>query len=59
MFGINDPWIFLVYLLTILSTIGCVVYGIINWNKGKEHEKEEITEELKWQEEEEEINENL
>lgn len=32
--GIEDPWIWSVYILTILSTLLCIVYGIINWNKG-------------------------
>lgn len=32
--GISDPWVLSGYLLVILSTLLCVVYGIINWNKG-------------------------
>lgn len=31
--GIPDPWIFSGYLLCIISTILCVIYGFINWNK--------------------------
>ena len=31
--GILDPWVLAGYLLMILSTILCIVYGIINWNK--------------------------
>ncbi len=34
--GIKDPWVFLAYALTILSTLLCVVYGWINWKKGEE-----------------------
>lgn len=34
MFGIHDIWIILAYVLCILSAILCVVYGIVNWNKG-------------------------
>ena len=41
MLGLGDGWIFLAYLLCILSSIACVVYGAMNWNKGDE----EITEE--------------
>ena len=29
--GIEDPWI--VYVLIILSTLLCVVYGIVYWNR--------------------------
>ena len=34
--GIPDPWVLSGYLLVILSTLLCVVYGAINWNKGDE-----------------------
>jgi hypothetical protein len=37
----------------------CVVYGIINWNKGAENEDEQINEELIWEEEEHYIEDNL
>ena len=33
MFGIEDPGIWLAYLLIIVSTLVCVVYGVVNWNK--------------------------
>lgn len=32
-FGIEDPGIWGVYLGIILSTLLCIVYGIIYWNK--------------------------
>ena len=57
MLGINDPWIWGVYLLCILSTLLCIAYGLINWNKGAETEAEEATEELAWEEKEEEMQE--
>jgi len=47
--GIEDPWIWGVYLLCILSTVLCVSYGIANWNKGEELEKQEIMEEAAWE----------
>ena len=34
--GIPDPWVLSGYILVILSTLLCVIYGIINWNKGDE-----------------------
>ncbi|AXV38203.1 MAG: hypothetical protein CIT01_08330 [Methanobacterium sp. BRmetb2] len=52
MFGINDPWIWGAYILCILSTILCVVYGILNWNKGEEKEEKQIQEEIEWHEKE-------
>lgn len=36
--GIADPWIWGSYILCILATLLCVVYGIFNWNKGDEEE---------------------
>jgi len=39
--GIADPWVLLAYLLCILSALLCVVYGLINWNKGEEPVKQE------------------
>ena len=32
--GIEDPWIWGVYVGIILSTFLCIIYGIVNWNKG-------------------------
>lgn len=57
MLGIDDPVIIAVYLLCILSTLLCVAYGAINWNKGAEAEAEEAEEELAWEAEEEEMEE--
>ncbi len=55
--GINDPAIWGVYLLCIFSTLLCIIYGIINWNKGAELEAEEISEEIAWEAKEEEMQE--
>ncbi len=57
MLGINDPWILGVYLLCILSAVLCVIYGLINWNKGEEQEAKEISEEIAWEAGEEEMQE--
>jgi hypothetical protein len=59
MLGITDPWILIAYLLCILSTLACIVYGYLNWNKGGEIESAQITEEAKWEEGEAKINETL
>ena len=36
MLGFGDFSIFAAYSLCILSALACVIYGIINWNKGSE-----------------------
>lgn len=59
MLGIDDPWISFVYIANILAVLLCVVYGILNWNKGAENENEEIAEEQKWEEDEAKIDEML
>jgi len=41
--GIQDIWVWLAYILCILSTALCVVYGLVNWNKGEEPMKPEDT----------------
>ncbi|WP_168175711.1 symporter small accessory protein [Nautilia sp. PV-1] len=52
-----DTGVSLAFWLTILSALLCVVYGIINWNKGDEESNEVLL--AKWAEEEKEINEEL
>jgi len=55
MFGIEDPVIYIGYLLTVLSLILCVVYGAINWNNGEDLEETELDIDALWEEKEEEI----
>ncbi len=50
--GIPDPWAWSAYLLCILITLFCVIYGVLNWNSGGEDEEEQIMEEIRWEEEE-------
>ena len=33
MFGLSDPWIIVAYALSLVSTVLCVVYGALTWNK--------------------------
>ena len=57
MLGIDDFWVVLAYGLCCFSTLLCVVYGVINWNKGDEPVSEE---DVDWaKEEKEEIEETL
>ncbi|WP_370572831.1 symporter small accessory protein [Methanomethylovorans sp.] len=32
MLGIDDPQIWLAYLLCIGSALGCIIYGLVHWN---------------------------
>lgn len=59
MLGFKDFWIFLVYILCIASTLLCVVYGVLNWNKGKQEEDDQIKEETEWEKGEEELQKEL
>jgi hypothetical protein len=52
-----DLGVSLAFYLTLLSTLLCVVYGIINWNKGDEESNEVLLK--KWAEEEKKLNEEL
>jgi len=57
--GIYDPGVLSAYLLCIFSTLLCVIYGAINWNKEGETEEEEIGEEIAWEKKEEEMEEKM
>jgi len=59
MLGLGDFWIALAFVLTLLSSLLCVVYGAINWNRGDEPSKQEIAKEAQWEKEEREIDETL
>jgi hypothetical protein len=59
MFGIHDPWIISAYLACILSAVICVVYGLINWNRGGEDEVGQMSEEARWEETEREVESKL
>ena len=54
--GIDDPWVWSAYILTILSMLLCVIYGALNWNKGDEEEIE-VKEEMEWHKKEKEMEE--
>jgi hypothetical protein len=56
MLGIEDKGILAAYLLCIASTILCVIYGLINWNRGEEEIK---ADDVKWAVEEKKVDEEL
>ncbi len=57
MLGMGDFWISLVYVLCIASTLLCVIYGIVNWNKGADINEPEV--EKNWEDTERDITEKL
>jgi len=56
MLGIEDKSVLTAYLLCIASTILCVVYGLINWDRGEE---EPTPEDVHWATEETKVEEEL
>ena len=56
MLGLEDGWITSAYLLCLLSSLLCVIYGAINWNKG---ETAPSAEDQQWAREEAELDEEL
>ena len=36
MFGMEDPIIAFAWMGTILSMVGCVIFGAVMWNRGEE-----------------------
>ena len=59
MLGLDDPWIAAAYMLCLLSTALCVVYGAINWNRGDDAPEVPEAEEERWAEEEVKIEQEL
>ncbi len=53
--GIPDFWIWSAFILCIGSTLLCVIYGAINWNKGGTDESKQIAEEEQWDKQEKEV----
>jgi hypothetical protein len=49
MLGFADPWVAAAYLLSIVSALICLIYGVANWNKGDEPA---CAEDLRWAREE-------
>lgn len=45
MMGFTDGWIALAYILCICSALLCVIYGVLNWNRGVQDENMQASEE--------------
>ena len=57
--GISDVGIVGAYLLCFASTVACVVYGLLHWNKGADEEPLQIAEEVLWEKEQLKIDEDM
>lgn len=58
MLGLEGIMVPLGMILTLLSTLLCILYGIRNWHKGYITE-EEMTQEQQWKQEETKVEQNL
>ncbi len=56
MLGMGDSWVALAFVLCVLSSLLCVVYGVLNWNKGEEPPQQE---DAKWAAEEDKLEEEI
>lgn len=59
MLGFTDIWVFLGFVLTILCSLLCLIYGIMNWRKGVGEKDGDYREEIRWEKEEIELIEKL
>lgn len=56
--GLQDFWVFMAYLLCILSSILCVAWGVYYWNREPKNDEPE-SEVRHWAEEEDKVEEKL
>ena len=56
MLGIESKAVLTAYMLCLFSTLLCVVYGLINWNRGEE---EIEPDDVKWAVEEQKVEDEL
>lgn len=56
MLGIEDKGVVAAYLLCIASTVLCVLYGLINWNRGDDSVEPD---DVKWAVEEQKVEEKI
>jgi hypothetical protein len=56
MLGIEDKGVLAAYLLCIASTLLCVIYGVINWNRGDDSIEPD---DIKWVAEEQKVEDKM
>jgi hypothetical protein len=57
--GIEDKYVAAAYFLCVASTVLCVIYGLIMWNRGGEEAPEQQVEDVRWAQEEKKVEEEL
>lgn len=57
MLGIPDPWIWLAYILCLVSAFICLAYGAATWNSGGEEPVEQ--QDMEWAKHEDELDNTL
>ena len=58
MLGLGDFWVSIVFVFCVLSTVLCVVYGAVNWNKDGVTPGE-VEEKKRWEKDEREIEDKI
>jgi len=56
MLGIEDKYVSAAYVLCLCSSLLCIVYGFLNWNRGEVETKQE---DLRWAAEEHKVEDGL
>ena len=56
MLGIEDKYVAMAYILCVASALLCIIYGVINWNRGEVEPKDE---DIHWAVEEKKVEEEL
>ncbi|MDR1894952.1 MAG: hypothetical protein LBQ61_09765 [Spirochaetales bacterium] len=51
MLGLADVYVVLSYYILVLSALGCVIYGTVFWNRGRDISETEILKEKSWMKE--------
>lgn len=57
--GIEDKYVAAAYFLCVASTVLCVIYGLIMWNRGGEEAPGQQAEDVHWAQEEKKVEEEL
>ncbi len=57
MLGIDDIWVWGAYALCLLLAAGCILYGVLHWNRGADGPAK--AEDVVWQEEQDRVAKHL
>jgi len=58
MLGIEDKWVAAAYILCVASTVLCVLYSLVTWNRGEEKPQQKAKG-VRWAEEEKKMEDNM